>query len=48
MTAWTVELPGIVHPTQRLVRTSVVAVLAYGLAFSLFYSGLGAGAAAVT
>ncbi len=37
----------IVHPTQRLVRTSVVAVLAYGLGFSLFYSGLGASAAAV-
>lgn len=37
-----------VHPTQKLVRTSVVAVLAYGLAFSLFYSGLGAGAAAMT
>ena len=31
-----------------LVRTSVVAVLAYGLAFSRFYSGLGAGATAVT
>ena len=37
-----------VHPTQKLVRTSVVAVLAYGLAFSLFYSGIGAGAAAAT
>jgi preprotein translocase subunit SecE len=37
-----------VHPTQKLVRTTVVAVLAYGLAFSLFYAGLGAGAAAVT
>ncbi len=36
-----------VHPTQNLVRTTAVAVLAYGLAFSLFYAGLGAGAAAV-
>jgi predicted lipid-binding transport protein (Tim44 family) len=43
-----VLLARVVHPTQRLVRTTVVAVLAYGLAFSLFYSGLGAGAAAVT
>lgn len=43
-----VLLARMVHPTQRLVRTSVVAVLAYGLAFSLFYSGLGTGAAAVT
>ena len=43
-----VLLARMVHPTQMLVRTSVVAVLAYGLAFSLFYSGLGAGAAAVT
>jgi hypothetical protein len=43
-----VLLARMVHPTQRLVRTSVVAVLAYGLAFSLFYSGLGAGAAAAT
>jgi hypothetical protein len=43
-----VLLARIVHPTQRLVRTSVVAVLAYGLVFSLFYSSLGAGAAAVT
>jgi hypothetical protein len=43
-----VLLARMVHPTQRLVRTSVVAVLAYGLTFSLFYSGLGAGAAAVT
>ena len=38
----------VVHPTQKLVRTSVVAVLAYGLAFSLFYSRMGTGAAAVT
>jgi tetrahydromethanopterin S-methyltransferase subunit E len=43
-----VLLARMVHPTQKLVRTSVVAVLAYGLAFSLFYSGLGAGAAAMT
>lgn len=33
----------LVHPTQKLVRTTVVAVLAYGLAFSLFYTGFGAG-----
>ena len=38
-----VLLARMVHPTQRLVRTSVIAVLAYGLAFSLFYTGLGAG-----
>ncbi|HYN75421.1 MAG TPA: hypothetical protein VEV13_04420 [Candidatus Limnocylindria bacterium] len=43
-----VLLARMVHPTQTLVRTSVVAVLAYGLAFSLFYSGLGAGAGAMT
>ena len=43
-----VLLARIVHPTQKLVRTSVVAVLAYGLAFSLFYSGLGAGVTAAT
>lgn len=43
-----VLLVRMVHPNQRLVRTTVVAVLAYGLAFSLFYAGLGAGAAAVT
>ncbi len=43
-----VLLARMVHPTQRLVRTTVIAVLAYGLTFSLFYSGLGAGAAAVT
>jgi preprotein translocase subunit SecE len=36
-------LARIVHPTQRLVRTTVTAVLAYGLAFSLFYTGVGAG-----
>jgi hypothetical protein len=38
-----VLLAQIVHPTQKLVRTAVIAVLAYGLAFSLFYTGLGAG-----
>jgi hypothetical protein len=38
-----VLLARIVHPTQKLVRTTVIAVLAYGLAFSLFYTGLGAG-----
>lgn len=43
-----VLLARMVHPAQALVRTSVVAVLAYGLAFSLFYSGLGAGVAAAT
>ena len=37
-----VLLARMVHPTQRLVRTAVVAVGAYGLAFSLFYAGLGA------
>ena len=42
-----VLLARMVHPNQTLVRTSVVAVLSYGLAFSLFYSGLGAGAAAM-
>lgn len=43
-----VLLARMVHPTQKRLRTSVVAVLAYGLTFSLFYSGLGAGASAVT
>lgn len=38
-----VLLARLVHPTQKLVRTTVIAVLAYGLAFSLFYAGLGAG-----
>ncbi len=38
-----VLLARMVHPTQRLVRTSVIAVLAYGVAFSVFYTGLGAG-----
>jgi hypothetical protein len=42
-----VLLARIVHPSQRLARTAVVAVLAYGLAFSLFYTGLGVGAGAV-
>jgi hypothetical protein len=38
-----VLLARMVHPAQKLVRTTVIAVLAYGLAFSLFYTGLGAG-----
>ena len=38
-----VLLARMVHPTQKLMRTAVIAVLAYGLAFSLFYTGLGAG-----
>jgi len=42
-----VLLARMVHPTQKLARTTVIAVLAYGLAFSLFYAGLGAGAAVV-
>lgn len=42
-----VLLARMVHPTQRLIGTSVVAVLAYGLGFSSFYSGLGASVAAV-
>lgn len=37
-----VLLARMVHATERLVRTTVVAVVAYGLAFSLFYAGLGA------
>jgi preprotein translocase subunit SecE len=37
-----VLLARMVHPTERLARTAVVAVVAYGLAFSLFYAGLGA------
>ena len=36
-----------VHPGQPLRRTALVATLAYGLAFALFYSGLGSGAAAL-
>ncbi len=43
-----VLLARMVHPTQRLVRTTVVAVTAYGLAFSLFYAGLGASIVAAT
>ncbi len=43
-----VLLARIIHPTQKLLRTTVIAVLAYGTAFSLFYAGLGAGAGAVT
>jgi hypothetical protein len=42
-----VLLARIVHPAQRLVRTTGAAVLAYGLAFSVFYAGLGAGFSAV-
>ncbi|HSJ22727.1 MAG TPA: hypothetical protein VK964_19345 [Nocardioidaceae bacterium] len=38
-----VLLARMVHPSQKLVRPTVIAVLAYGLAFSLFYTGLGAG-----
>lgn len=38
-----VLLARMVHPAQKLQRTSVIAVLSYGVAFSLFYSGLGAG-----
>lgn len=37
-----VLLARMVHPTQRLVRTTVTAVLSYSLAFSLFYTGVGA------
>lgn len=36
-----VLLARMVHPGQRLVRTSLVAVFSYGLAFALFYTGLG-------
>jgi hypothetical protein len=39
-----VLLARLIHPTQALWRTGVIAVLAYGVAFSLFYAGLGAGA----
>jgi hypothetical protein len=38
-----VLLARLVHPTQTMVRTTVVAVAAYGVTFSLFYIGLGAG-----
>jgi len=38
-----VILARMIHPTQKLVRTTVIGVLAYGLAFSLVYTGLGAG-----
>lgn len=41
-----VLLARMIHPTQKLIRTGTIAVLAYGLAFSLFYTGLGMGAAA--
>jgi len=43
-----VLLARMVHPTQKLVRTSVAAVLASSLAFSAFHFGLVAGAAAVS
>ena len=43
-----VLLARMVHPTQKLLRTAVVSVLAYGFTFSLFYAGLGAGVVAVT
>ncbi len=43
-----VLLARIIHPTQKLARTTVIAVLAYGTAFSLIYAGLGAGAGAMT
>lgn len=36
-----VLLARMVHPGQRLVRTSVVATVSYGGAFALFYAGLG-------
>ena len=38
-----VLLARLVHPTQKLVRTSITAALAYGLTFSLVYTGLGTG-----
>lgn len=38
-----VVLARMVHPTQSHVQTAAVAVFAYGVAFSLFYTGLGAG-----
>lgn len=41
-----VLLARMIHPTQKLIRTGTIAVLAYGLAFSLFYTGLGTSAAA--
>lgn len=37
-----VLLARLVHPTDRLVRTTSVAVVSYGVAFALFYTGLGA------
>lgn len=41
-------LARLLHPGQALVRTGVVATVAYAVAFSTFYYGLGAGAAAIT
>lgn len=43
-----VLLARMAHPTQKLLRTTVIAVLAYGIVFSLIYAGLGAGAGAMT
>lgn len=40
-----VLLARLIHPTQALRRTAVIAVLTYGVAFALFYAGAGAGAA---
>jgi high-affinity Fe2+/Pb2+ permease len=37
-----VLLARMIHPTQKLARTTIVAVMAYGLTFSFFYTGLGA------
>lgn len=34
-----------VHPGQSHRRTALISTLAYGLAFALFYAGLGSGAA---
>lgn len=42
-----VLLARLIHPTQNLIRTGAIAVLAYGLAFSILYTGIGRGAAAV-
>lgn len=41
-------LARVLHPSQTLERTGLVATMAYGVAFSLFYYGLGAGAVAAT
>lgn len=39
-------LARVLNPGQTLVRTAAVATMAYGLTFSLFYYGIGAGAGA--